>query len=75
MIQKVQKCNQFFVRTVQRLPDGRRLVSEFDQPTKVVDTYGNEIIPAASELVALKAITKMVFPRRARRMEELMECA
>jgi hypothetical protein len=26
-----------------KLPDGRRLVTEFNQPTKVVDAEGNEI--------------------------------
>jgi hypothetical protein len=75
MRQQVRNCRRFTGGTVHRLPDGRRLVSEFNQPTKVIDTDGYEITPSPSEVTALKAITEMVFPRKRVRDEELMECA
>lgn len=49
---------------VQKLPDGRRLVTAFNQPTKVIDAEGSEIVPSPSEIVALKLISEMFFPRK-----------
>jgi hypothetical protein len=49
---------------VRKLPDGRRLVTGFNQPTKVIDAEGNEIVPSPSEIVALKLISEMFFPRK-----------
>jgi hypothetical protein len=51
---------------VRKLPDGRRLVTELNQPTKVVDTEGNQIAPSSSEIAALIAISEMSFPRKFR---------
>jgi hypothetical protein len=51
---------------VRKLPDGRHLVTEFSQPTKVVDIEGNEIAPSSSEIAALIAISEMSFPRKFR---------
>jgi hypothetical protein len=53
-----------------KLPDGRRLVTEFNQPTKVVDAEGNEIAPAPSEIIALMAVCGMSFPKKSRSLVE-----
>jgi hypothetical protein len=59
--------------SVRRLPDGRRLVTELDQPTKVVDIEGNEIAPSPSEIAALMAVSGMSFPRKFRTEDCLVE--
>jgi len=51
---------------IRKLPDGRRLVTAFNQPTKVIDSQGNEIVPSPSEIIALKLISEMFFPRKFR---------
>ncbi len=52
-----------------KLPDGRRLVTDFNQPTKVVDTEGNEIAPSPSEIAALMVLSKISFPKKFRTQE------
>src|SRR5262249_40482548 len=49
---------------VRKLPDGRHLVTALNQPTKVVDSEGNEIVPSPSEVIALKLISETPFPRK-----------
>ena len=49
---------------VRKLPDGRRLITAFDQQAKVVDREGNEIVPSRLEIAALMAIREMNFPRK-----------
>ena len=51
--QQVRDYRPFIGKTVHELPDGRRLVMEFDRPTKVIDLEGNEIAPSPSEVIAL----------------------
>ena len=59
--------HQRFARgDVRKLPDGRRLVSEFNQPIKVVDREGNEVAPSSSEIAALIAISEISFPPKFR---------
>jgi hypothetical protein len=58
---------------VRKLPDGRRLVTEFNQPTKVVDAEGNEIVPSSSEIAALLAISNISFPRKFRTEDHFVE--
>ncbi len=41
--------------TVGNLPDGRRLVTGFNRPVKLVDTEGNEIAASPAEIAALMA--------------------
>jgi hypothetical protein len=38
------------------------LITELDQPTKVVDREGHEIAPSRSEIAALIAVSEMDFP-------------
>jgi hypothetical protein len=52
--------------SARRLPDGRRLVIEIDQPTKVIDVTGHEMAPSPSEIVALMAVSEMSFPKKFR---------
>lgn len=47
---------------VRRLPDGRRLVTALNRPTKVIDSDGNEIVPSPSEIVVLELMSDMSFP-------------
>jgi hypothetical protein len=47
---------------VRRLPDGRLLVTAFNEPAKVIDSDGNEIVPSPSETVVLELISEMSFP-------------
>jgi hypothetical protein len=49
---------------VRKLPDGRHLVTAFNQPTKVIDSEGNEIVPSPLEVIALKLISEMPFSRK-----------
>ena len=53
---------KFARECVRKLPDGRRLITELDQPTKVVDREGHEIAPSRSEIAALIAVSEMDFP-------------
>ena len=46
-----------------RLPDGRYLLTNIGGPTKVISADGSIIEPAASEAIALKALTRMSFRR------------
>jgi hypothetical protein len=77
MRHQVQNCRRFAGGTVYRLPDGRRLVSEFNQPAKLIDAEGTEMAPSPSEVAALIAITVMAFPRKNTHGKKLlrMECA
>ena len=64
MKQEIQNCRRFVGGTIQRLPDGRRLVSEFNKIPKVIDTDGIEVAPSPSEVEALIALAGMIFPRK-----------
>ena len=65
MKHQVQNYSRFARDTVYELPDGRRLVSAFDRPAKVIDAEGTEISPSPSELAALLAVAGMAFPKKA----------
>ena len=65
MKHQVQNYSRFTSGTVYQLPDGRRLVSGFDRPAKVIDAEGIEISPSPSELAALLAMAGMAFPKKA----------
>src|SRR5438132_8590247 len=65
MKHQVHNYSRFASDTVYELPDGRRLVSAFDQPAKVIDAEGTEISPSPSELAALLAVAGMAFPKKA----------
>ena len=64
MKQQVRDYRGLCTDTVYRLPDGRRLVNEFDRPARVIDTAGNEMTPSSSELAALLAIARMELPKK-----------
>jgi hypothetical protein len=53
-----------FAGEIVRLPDGRRLVADFNQPMKLLDTEGNETAASAAELAALMVFRGMSFPRK-----------
>ena len=65
MKHQVHNYSRFASDTVYELPDGRRLVSGFDRPAKVIDAEGTEISPSPSELTALLAVAGMAFPKKA----------
>src|SRR5437879_8080753 len=65
MKHQVQNYPRFTGDTIYELPDGRRLVSAFDRPAKVVDAEGIELSPSPSELAALLAVAGMAFPKKA----------
>jgi hypothetical protein len=50
-------------KTMRKLPDGRRLFTQLDQPATIVDLEGHEIFVSSSELVALIAVSEMSFPK------------
>ena len=62
----VRNHGKFARECVRKLPDGRRLITELDQQTKVVDREGNEIMPSRSEIAALTAVSEMQFPGKFR---------
>jgi hypothetical protein len=68
----VRNCHQFAGGTVHGLPDGRRLVSEFNGTARVVDLDGNEMTPSLSEVAALTAIAGMAFPRKSAHGKKLL---
>jgi hypothetical protein len=51
-----------FRERVDRLPDGRLLVSRRDDTVAVIDTDGSLIEPSPFEVVALQAMARMDFP-------------
>ena len=64
MRQQVRNHRGFTTDTIYELPDGRRLVNEFDRPARVIDAAGNEMAPSPSELAALLAIAQMELPKK-----------
>jgi hypothetical protein len=51
-----------FGERVDRLPDGRLLLSRRDDTVAVIDTDGSLIEPSPFEVVALQAMARMDFP-------------
>jgi hypothetical protein len=51
-----------FGERLDRLPDGRLLLSRRDDTVAVIDTDGSLIEPSPVEVLALQAITRMHFP-------------
>src|SRR5438552_7696714 len=65
MKHQVHNRSRFPGDTVYELPDGRRLVSGFNRPAKVIDAEGAEVSPSPSELAALLAVAALAFPKKA----------
>jgi hypothetical protein len=60
-------------KTVHMLPDGRRLMTPFNQQATIVDLEGHEIIVSSSELMALIAVSEISFPKKIRSTEWLAD--